>query len=104
MTFHTDAGMGAMPSTAGRPAKDPSFLAPDLLERIAQPVDMIEADRADHAHVRIHDVGGIEPAAETHFQHRHVDGGAREQVERGQRVVFEEGQRGGAARRLDALE
>ena len=85
-------------------AEDPGLLTPDLFDRIAQPVDMIESYRTDHAHVRIHDVGGVESPAETDLEYRHVHGRAREDVECRQRVVFEEGQRRGAARRLDAFE
>ncbi len=82
----------------------PAFSRADLLQRLPQPVAMIEADRADHRHVGGHEIGGIEAAAEPNFQQRQLDTALGEQLQRRQRVVFEERQAGGAAHRLDALE
>jgi hypothetical protein len=65
---------------------------------------VIEAHRAQHGHVGVEDVGGIEAPAETDFDDREIDAGAREQFERGERVVLEEGQCRVAARSLDTLE
>ena len=65
---------------------------------------MIEPDGADHRHVRIDDVGGIQPSAEPDLEHRHIDGLVAEQIERRERVVFEERERDVAARRVDPLE
>ena len=99
------AGICGVPSTAGRPArKMPAFSRADGLERVAEPVAVVEADRAQHRDIRIDEVDRIEPPAQAHLQHRHVDLLLGKQQQRRQRVVLEERQRGRAARRLDALE
>ena len=65
---------------------------------------MVEANGANHGDVRIDDVGGIQPSAQAHLEHGHIDHGAVKQVERRQRVVFEKRERDVAANRIDALE
>ena len=74
-------------------AKDARLLRADLLERVAEPVAMIEAHRAQHRHIGIDDVGRIEPAAESHLEHHGLDRGLAKHIQRRQRVVLEEGQR-----------
>jgi hypothetical protein len=85
-------------------AEDAGLLLADQLERIPEPVAMIEADRRQHRGIGVEEVGGIEAAAETHLQHRHVHGGRCEQQQGCQGVVFKEGEGRVRARRLDALE
>src|SRR6185312_5115752 len=87
-----------------RCAENARLLGADLLDGLPQPVAMVEADRADHRRVRIDEIRGIESAAETHLEQRELDAPLRKEKERRQRVVFEEGEAGAAARRLDALE
>ena len=83
----------------------PPSRAPIELERVAEPVAMIEADGAQHRDVGVDEVGGIEPPAQPHLEHRQRRRArAAKTSERRQRVVLEEGERGRAARRLDALE
>ncbi len=57
-------------------AEDAGLLRADLLQRLAQPVAMIEADRADHRHIRIDEIGGVEAAAEPHLEQRELDAAA----------------------------
>jgi hypothetical protein len=63
----------------------------------------------DHGDIRVHDIDGVQPAPQAHFEHRHVEVGAGKKVERGQRAVLEVGQGHRrrlprAARHFDALE
>jgi len=46
-------------------AENAGLLPAYRLQRVAEPVAMIEPDGADDGHVAVHDVGGIQPAAET---------------------------------------
>ena len=53
---------------------------------------MVDGDRRDHAGKRMTDhIGGIEPAAETHFQQQHVGGMARKQQQTGGGGDLEDG-------------
>ena len=94
MAAHTTARqIGAAEHRRAPLAKDARLLAADRFERVTQPVDMIDADRTDHGDVGVDDVGGVEPSAQPHFEHRHVDRRAAKQVERRERVVLEERER-----------
>src|SRR5262249_35424386 len=85
-------------------AKNPRLLAANRVERIAEPVAMIESDRRDDANVGIEKIHGIEPPAEPDFEHRDVDATRGENQQRGQRIEFEVSERRPRARTLDALE
>ncbi len=65
---------------------------------------MVDADRGHHGHVGVDDVGGIQASTQPYFEHGDIDVRPREQIERRERVVLEEGQRELAARGIDALE
>src|SRR6202030_4500939 len=53
-------------------AEDAGLLRADELERVPEPVAMIEADGGDHGDIRRHQVGGVETAAAPPFQARNV--------------------------------
>ena len=62
---------------------DAGLLDRDLAQRRAEVLLVIEGDRRDRGRPPgRHDVGGVEPAAEADFEHRHLDAGAAEQLER----------------------
>ncbi len=82
-------------------AENPGLLAPDVLARWAQIVDVIDRDRGDDGDVGIDHIDRIEPAAEADFEHQHVDSRAREQPERGERAELEIRERRFHARSLD---
>ena len=65
---------------------------------------MIDADAGEHRAIRVHYVHRVEPAAETHFQHRRFDSLAREEPQRRERAVLEIGERDFAARGLHRFE
>ena len=90
----------------GRPAGSeyPGFFAAYVLERRAEPIGVVQPDRADHGHICIDDVGRIEAPAQPHLDHGKIHCRATEDVIGSQRAVFEESQRDFAARGLDALE
>ncbi len=48
------------------------LLGRNLLDRVAEKYLMVEIDRRNHAQLRHHDVGGIQPPAQPHFQHSRV--------------------------------
>ena len=54
-------------------AEDAGLLRTDELQRVAEPVAVIESDRDENRDVGIDEVGGVETAAETHLEHRGVD-------------------------------
>ncbi|CAM5352463.1 hypothetical protein RLIN73S_03268 [Rhodanobacter lindaniclasticus] len=85
-------------------ARYTGLLAADAVAIGAEPFHVIEIHGGDHGHVGINDVHRVEAATQAHFEHRHVDAGAGEQVDRRQRAEFEIGQRNLRARRLDAFE
>ena len=51
---------------------DARLLRRDQVEPVAEHVAMVEPDRSDHRHLRPHDVGGVEPATQAHFDDAHV--------------------------------
>ena len=60
---------------------DARLLKRNLLEAVAQQVHVIHTQRRDHRHEGRHDIGRIEAAAESHFQHGHIDLFARKEHE-----------------------
>ena len=68
----------------------PAFSAGDLLEGVAQHIAMVESDRGDDGHLRLHDVGRVEAAAKPDLDHAHVRRAPRELQERHRRHEFEE--------------
>ncbi len=80
------------------------LLRTDQLQGLAEPIAVIETDRAHHCDIGVNQVGGIQPAAETHFEDHYIDGVVGEHNQRGKCVELEESQRGFSARRLDSLE
>ena len=85
-------------------AKDAGLLAADAVAVVAEPVLMIDVDRRDDRSVRVDEVDRIEPAAEADFEQRDVELRVGEQHQRGERAVFEVGQRDVAARGLNPFE
>ncbi len=85
-------------------AENAGLLAPDAVEVVAEPVLVIEIDGGHDRGIGVDDVDGIEPPAEADFEQRDVEPGLGEKHQRGERAVFEIGQRDIAARSLDALE
>ena len=77
------ASAGRSPATTGMPGlMMPAFSKAIVAERVAEMLLVIEADRRDGAGHRSDDVGGVEPAAEADLDHRDLDAGAAEQLER----------------------
>ena len=74
-------------------AKHAGLLAPDGFARVAQPLDVVDADGGDHGGIGVDGIDGVEPPAEADFQHRHVNASTRELVERRERAELEVGQR-----------
>ncbi len=63
--------------------EDPGLLGRDRLDRVAEILGMVAADRRHHRAGRpVDHVGGVEPAAEADFQEQHVGGALREEQER----------------------
>jgi len=54
---------------------------------------MVEVDGGDHGDVGIDEIGRVEAAAESDFEDGEVEVAAFEQPQRGERAVFEIGQR-----------
>ena len=54
---------------------------------------MIERNGGDHGHIGLHHIGGVEPAAQPHFQQQHVGRGAAEEPQARQGGKLEEGER-----------
>ncbi len=52
---------------------------------------MIERNGGDHGDIGLHHIGGIEPAAQPHFQQEHIRRGAAEQPQARQGGELEEG-------------
>src|ERR1017187_6796949 len=69
-------------------AQDSRLFAGDLGNRVAQVFLVVERDVGQDGEQRIDDVGGVEPAAHTHFQDGdlHVALGEVEESQRGQRL------------------
>ncbi|MNV49233.1 hypothetical protein D3C71_1411810 [compost metagenome] len=65
---------------------------------------MVDIDGGDHRHVAIDDVDRIQTPAEADFKHGQIQARLREQLQGGQRAVFEVGQRGIATRVLNGVE
>ena len=65
---------------------------------------MVEADRGEHGHVGVDEVRGVQAPAEADLEDRHLHAALAEDQQRREGVVLEEGERGRAARLLDALE
>ena len=65
---------------------------------------MVEADRTEHGRIGIDQIGRIEPPAQTHLEHREAHVRLSEQPQRGERVVFEEGEGFRAPGRFDVFE
>src|SRR5262249_13055588 len=70
---------------------DPRLLPRDLLDRVAEDLGVIQADRGDDRHQRREDVGAIEPAAEADLDHGDVDLAFGEVEESERRRHLEEG-------------
>ena len=63
--------------------EDAGLLGGDLLERIAEELDVIERDRRDHGRERTVDhVGGVEPPAQADLEQQHVGRMTSEQQKR----------------------
>ena len=91
-------------------AEDPGFLARNRVEGGAEIFLVVEADADHDGDARLDDVDRVEPPAQSHLEHPHVELGGIEQQKTGERVVLEERERhrgpGGTAGTgcLDALE
>ena len=85
-------------------AEDTGLLETDRLAVIAQPVDMVDGDRGQHADISIHDVNRIEAAAETNLEDDEVWRLLKEQFYRCQRTELEIGQRQFTTCDIDAIE
>ena len=98
-------GRGDLAQHQRRPRPgDAGLLLADGLAVGAKPVGVVDVHGGDYRHVRVDHVDRVQPAAQADFQHGQVQPGALEQPQRGQRAVFEIGQRRMAARGLDRLE
>ena len=58
--------------------EDTGFLRADELERIAEPLAVIETYRSEHRHVGVDEIGGVKTAAEADFEHCGIHARARE--------------------------
>jgi len=67
-------GHGRHATKHDRPAglDDARLLGRDQVELVAEHIAMVEADRSDHRDLRLHDVGGVEPSAQTHLDDANV--------------------------------
>ena len=83
---------------------DAGLFAADAVTIVTEPVGVIQIDRGDHRDIGIDDVDRIQPAAQTDLQHRHIQRGPAEQVQRRKGAEFEIGQRYLTASGLDPLE
>ena len=52
--------------------EDTGFLPADTFAIRSQPVGMIESDAGNHGDIGIHDISGVETAAEPHLQDHHI--------------------------------
>ena len=70
--------------------RDAGFLTRDLLQRFAEHVGVVEADRRNRRHLRLQHVGPVEPSPQSDFDHRRIDTLGREvrERERQQRLVI----------------
>jgi hypothetical protein len=74
--------------------EDAGLLSRDQRDRVAQELGVVERHRRDNGGERALDhVGGIEPAAEAHFEQQHVGRVAREQQKRRRGLDLEHGDR-----------
>ena len=97
------AGYIRLPSDhAGHaPLEDSGLLGSDERQRLAQIVRVVDRDRGDDGERRARNhIGGVEPAAEPHFEHQHIGGMAAEGMERRRRGDLEEGDRRAVVDRL----
>jgi len=62
---------------------------------------MIHPNGGEHRDIRIDEIRGVEASAESDLEHGHLDAARGKHEKRGERVVFEEGERGGGAGGLD---
>ena len=96
-----------MPQARGKGAacaKDACFLAPDVLERRAEPVAMIEAYRGEHRHVGIDDIDRVESSPEPHLEQHGVELFLLKEMQRCEGIELEEGQARVAAHLIDTFE
>ena len=85
-------------------AHDAGFLVTDGLDIVAQPFAMVERHIGDQRRIGIHDIHGVEAAAQADLENRRIDVRGLEHGKRRERAELEVGQTGIAPRRLDALE
>ena len=57
---------------------DTRLFGRDQFDAVAEHVAMIEPDRRDRRHLRLHHVGGVKPSAEAHLDHGQIDLAPRE--------------------------
>src|SRR6185312_1052960 len=69
---------------------DSGFFMGDLRQRVAEEFLMIEINISNDAHCRIGNVGGVQPSAQSHFEHRKIHTSAGEIFEHDGRDHFEE--------------
>jgi hypothetical protein len=61
--------------------EDPHFFTCNLADRVTEKLLVIERDVSNHADPRLHNVGGIEPPAHAHFEHRDLHAFSRKMLE-----------------------
>ena len=89
----------------GRPMRpeNAGLLRGNLVQSVTEPCGVVHADGSHYRNVRVQDIDGVQPSAETHFQDRNVRLGADEEIQGGQGAELEIAQDRGPACPIDAL-